>query len=149
MKVSKIVLALVAATLSSAALASNFTEFKTASGGKMIVYNTTITPAILNENKDVQFDMVIEHRPLNGNPLRQEHTASCTESGGRYAVINDKGEIVGAQKIWVAGGPTVADQLFSHACVVSVEKLEAASAKQNRSAPSGYTPGSKPGKFAL
>jgi hypothetical protein len=148
-KVSKIVLALVSATLASAAMASGFVEFKTASGGKMVVYNVTITPAILNENKDVQFDLVIEHRPLNGSPLRQEHTASCTESGGRYAVINDKGEIVGAQKIWVADGQTVADKIFSHACVVSVEKFEAMAARQQRSAPSGYTPGSKPGKFAL
>ena len=154
MKVSKIFLALVAATVSSAAMASKFVEIKSATGGgKTVVYEATITPAIVNENNDVQFDVVLEHHPGgNATPKRQEYTASCTAAGGRYAKVNANGDVISEQEIWVGDGPSVADMVFSHACVISVEKLEAKAARQgrsNQSAPSSYTPGSKPGKFAL
>jgi hypothetical protein len=92
--------------------------------GKVYIYDTTITNAVVNENGDVQFNFVAEYHPKTGKKFRAEHTGTCTLRGGHYGTIGSDGTI-SEQQIWIADGPNTVDKMLSHACVRAVEKVSA------------------------
>lgn len=99
--------------------------------GQIVVFDRTITTAILDENNDIQFNFVAEYRPTGKASARIEFAGSCAAAGGRYGTIDSDGK-VSEQKIWVADGPAVVDKMMSHVCVRSAEKALAKKPAANK-----------------
>jgi hypothetical protein len=99
--------------------------------GKIVIFDRTITTAVVGENNDLHFNFVAEYRPIGKGSVRVEMAGSCTAAGGHYGDIESDGSVPN-QKIWVADGPTVVDKMMSHACVRSAEKALAKKAQPTK-----------------